>query len=293
MHLPQYIVNLLDTIAQHEGFTNHKYEVEPGTKHGDNFIAVLTAIKLSGDRVQCGKIISDTLHLLCKTVPQSKERRETFRSIKAFEREIFTYTRILPLFTEFQREKGLSVDECFLSFPKVYASIVDSVNDKYALIMEDLRPKQFVMWPRQQPITLAHEKLLLKQLGRFHGISYALKDQKPEVFAEFKALNDVVFDMIENGYARLVIDDCLERAVKVLKNDEHKKVVDKFQYNYYDVYKSFFAKEANEKFGVLNHGDCWVNNFLFQYEEKVNYLCENLNFAFDNHLIISRYRQMR
>lgn len=269
MQLPQYVINLIDGIAQKEGFTNFKYKVGPGTKHGDNFIAVLTAIVLTGDRVEAGETITDTLNLLCKTVPESEERRQTFRSIPAFEREILMYTRVLPLFVELQRNKGLTADESFLSFPKVYGTIFDKANDKYALIMEDLRPKQFVMWPRQDPIPLAHEKLLLQQLGRYHGISYALKDQRPEVFADFKVLDDVVIDFIENGYARHVIDDCLERAVKVLKNDYQKKVVDKFQNNYFDLYKSFFTEESIGQFGVINHGDCWVNNFLFQYGENV------------------------
>lgn len=269
MQLPQYVISLLDEVAQKEGFTNYNYKIAPGTKHGDNFIAVLTAIVLTGDRVKAGETITETLNLVCKTVPESKERRQTFRSIPAFEREIVMYTRVLPLFVELQRDKGLTADESFLSFPKVYGTRVDRANDHYALIMEDLRPKQFYMWPRQDPISLAHEKLLLQQLGRFHGVAYALKDQRPEVFAEFKALDDIVIDLIENGYARPVIDDCLERAVKVLKNDDHKKVVDKFQNSYFDVYKSFFTKESIGKFGIINHGDCWVNNFLFQYTENV------------------------
>lgn len=269
MQLPQYIQSLLGGIAQREGFATYKYEVESGSKHGDNFIAVLTAITLTGNRVQNGEIVAETLNLLCKTIPQNKQRRITFQSIPAFKREIFMYTRVLPLFVAFQKEKGLTADESFLSFPKVYASICDEAADQFALIMEDLRPKKFVMWPRQEPITLEHEELLLKQLGRLHGISFALKDQRPEEFAEFKKLNDVVFGMIEIGYARNVIDDCLERAVKVLTNDGHKKEIDKFQHNYFDTYKAFFAEGANEKFGVVNHGDCWVNNFLYQYREEV------------------------
>lgn len=270
MSLPEYIVNLLNEIATKEGFTDYEYEVESGSNHGDNFIAVLTAIKLIGSRPQCDQVVTEKLHLLCKSVPQSAERRKTFRSIPAFKREVFMYTRVLLLFVDFQRDKGLSADESFSSFPKVFASIFDEDNDQFALIMEDLRARSFVMWPRHEPIRWDHEQMLLKQMARFHGISFALKDQWPEVFAEFEALDDVVTDFIENGYAGPVIDACLERAVKVLRNVEHKRVVDKFQHNYLETYKSFFDVKRYAKFGIIGHGDCWVNNFLYQYDDEVS-----------------------
>lgn len=269
MQLPEYITNSLDEIAQKEGFDNCKYEIESASKHGENFIGDMTAVKLIGGRVQCGEIVTDTLNLLCKIVSQSKLRRDTFRAIPAFKREIFMYTRVLPTFVEFQREKGLAADESFLSFPKVFATIVDETNDRYALIMEDLRPKQFVMWPRHEPISLQHEILLMTQLGKFHGISYALKDQRPDIFAEFEALEDIYADMIANGHAKNLLGYCIERAIDVLADDGHKNALEKLKRNYFDIYKSFFTKESIGKYGVINHGDAWTNNFLFQYANDV------------------------
>lgn len=269
MQIPDFLTEMLSDIAQQEGFTKHKLEVESGSNHGDNYIGVMTSVKLIGDRVKDGAVSTETLNLICKLVPASKERRDAFQSVVAFEREIYMYTRLLPTFVKFQQEKGLTPDESFLSFPKVYAWKADKVNESYALIMEDLRSKQFVMWPRHDPIDLAHEKLLLAQLGRFHGVSMALKDQRPDVFAEFKKLDDVVSIILEKGNTQGMLDGALDRALAALKNDQHKELVKGLKVNFLSTLRESFTTEANERFGVINHGDCWINNFLFQYDANV------------------------
>lgn len=270
MDLPQYITDLLDGIALKEGFSNYKFETEPGSKHGENFLGQVTAIKLTGDREKCGEIFTETLHLMCKTTATNKHQINAFRLMHAFEREVFIYSRVLPLFAEFQREKGLSADESFLSYPKVYATLVDKANERCALIMEDLRPKHFVMWPRQEPVTLEHEKLIMTLMGRFHGISFALKDQRPEIFVEFEALDDIFLEMMTNGHANNMFGHSIERAIEVSENENHRNVLKKLQQNYYELYKSFFSKETIGKWGIVNHGDCWINNVLFQYGDNVS-----------------------
>lgn len=271
MKLPLAIKKLLHEIAQNKGFSNYKFELDSGSDRGDNYVGVLTSVKLTGDRLENGVVITETLHLICKLAPESKRRREVLYAIPPFEREIQMYTRVLPAFVAFQQEKGLTSDESFLSFPKVYACTAGDENDTYALIMEDLRPKNFVMWSRHDSITMSHETLVFKQLGRFHGISFALKDQRPEVFAEFKNLNDILTTAIEAGNIskRKIIDETMQRALNVLKSEEHKNVIKRLRNNYFDTLKSLYTTEALEKFGVVCHGDCWTNNLLFQHDGNV------------------------
>lgn len=74
---------------------------------------------------------------------------------------------MLPTFAKFQKEKGLTAEDSFLSFPKVYAWTADEINGIYALMLEDVRAQIFEMWPRHDPITLRHEEIVLERLGRF------------------------------------------------------------------------------------------------------------------------------
>lgn len=269
MHLPEFITDLLAGIAHKEGLTNYRFETESGSNHGENFLGEITAIKLIGDRVKNGAVLTETINLMCKTAAENEQQRQAFKLVRAFEREVLMYTRVLPVFADFQKEKGLTADESFVAYPKVYATLVDNANGKYAIIMEDLRARNFVVWPRQKPVTLEHEKLIMKQLGRYHAISFALKDQRPEIFAEFEDFDDIIVEMMETGQADNACRHSIEAAMEVSQHESHRDVLRRLLNSYHDDYKTFFKKESIGKWGVLSHGDCWINNFLFQYEDNV------------------------
>lgn len=269
MKIPEFLAEMLADIAKKEGFIDHELELGTGSRHGDNYIGVIVSVKVIGDRVRNGVVVSDALHLICKLAPESKERRDAFQVNLTFEREVEMYTNVLPVFVELQKERGLSADESFLSFPKVYAMIADRVNEKYAVIMEDLRSKDFVMWSRYDPVPLSHEELLFKQLGRFHAISFALKDQRPEVFQEFKKLDDAFIGVLEKGMVQGVVETAIDRALAAVKDEQHRELLHDVRKNYLQILKNNVTTEMNERFGVINHGDCWINNFLFQYDENV------------------------
>lgn len=261
---------MLDEIASDQGFRKYKLLTESGSNHGDNIHGVMVAIKLIGVREHVDhNANNELLHLMCKMAPVRKECRDSFQSALLFKREIYLYTRVLPAFVEFQREKELSDGDSFLAFPKIYATHVDDVNENYAIIMEDLRSRNFILWPRNNPMPLVHEKLVLEKLAKLHGVSLALKDQRPHIFNEFKDMHDVAETQIECGNFGNVIESALEQAINVLECDEHKKILQKCKLNYRRILTECFATETIERFGVINHGDCWINNYLFQYADDV------------------------
>lgn len=52
------------------------------------------------------------------------------------------------------------------------------------ICLEYLRPKGFVMRDRMEPLDLAHTSLAFRALGRLHALSFALRDQRPDIFGE-------------------------------------------------------------------------------------------------------------
>lgn len=262
MQLPKYINEMLNEIARDEGFRNYEIITESGSSHGDNIHGVLVAIKLIDQNSN-----AEPLHLMCKMAPTSKEYRDSSQSALLFKREIYLYTRVFPALVDFQREKGLSEVERFSAFPKVYATYVNDEHETYALILEDMRPQKYILWPRHNPMPLNHAEMVLEKLAKLHGVSMALKDQRPLVFDEFKGLYDVAETQIERGNFGSVIESALEQAINVLENDEHKTIMRKCKTDYRRILNECFAID---RFGVINHGDCWINNYLFQYAEDVS-----------------------
>lgn len=268
--LADYITIHVHEIAKSEGFTNYTIETEAGSNHGDNLVAIMTAITVSGTKATNDR--NEKLHLLCKEAPTNETRRKHFNSEMIFNREIFVYTKILPAFKRFQVEKGLNESDSFVSFPKVYACEENNEEGIFLLIMEDLRVKNFKMWPKEKVIAFDHELLIMRELGKFHAISFAMKDQRPDEFHEFTRLKDTFVPIVITGKMRSFNNKSIERAANVLKRHEHKQLMLHFLQTFGDTIKEFLCGASSHEFGVIGHGDCWNNNFMFNYfDEQVSF----------------------
>lgn len=244
-------------IAKREGFVEYKFETKAGSNDGDNFLGIMTAITLRGTKI--GQITIEELHLLCKT-PQAIGKNRLFR------REIYVYSKLLPAFVEFQRDHGLSDTDRFLLFPKVYACEANETNGTYILIMQDLRAEHFKMWPREDTLPLDHQLFILRELGKLHGISFAMKAQRPQQFDQFKCLRDESFEDDLRLKAGTFIKMEIERAVNALNDVRHKRMMERFQCTYPKMVHEYILGEMSDEFAVITHSDCWCNNFLFQYD---------------------------
>lgn len=262
--LPDHFKAILDEIAAGLNFTDYKPETEHGSNHGDNFQGVLVSVKLIGSRAINGKAEPSELALLVKTPPANEKRQEIFQSQLMFDREVLAYAKALPAFVAFQREKGLSDAEAFVAFPKVYASKVDSEYG-YILVMGDLRVDEFSMWPYNKGIPLANELLVMKELGKLHGVSFALKDQRPAEFEEYKTLTDT-FRAIANGGMNSYFRQSVKLSRRLMVEPAHAAIFDGFDMD--QMLEACFAADGFDRFGVVCHGDCWNNNCMYKYADE-------------------------
>lgn len=266
--LPEYITTLLHKIAKEQGFIEYDFETKSGSNHGDNFLGVMIAVTLTGTKAKNGSSRIENMHLLCKMPPMNESRKKNFKTGIVFAREVYIYKKLLPAFVRFQRERGLSEADSFLSFPKVYACESNESNETYVLIMEDLRPKDFQMWPKEKVIRIDHELLVMKELAKFHAISFAMKDQRPDEFEQFKQLDDTFSEICVKGKLSSFMVRTIERTADALNDPDHKKLMLNFKKTFVPMLENCFSMESCDQFGVIGHGDCWNNNFLFQYSDE-------------------------
>lgn len=269
--LPAYVRQLLGDIATAEGFINYKTELKSGSNNTDGFMGIMTSVVISGEQqTQNGQIKTNQLHLLCKLVPDNEQRRKEFSSDEIFAREALMYNKILPLITGFQREKGLADDECFLAYAKCYAAVADAESDQYVVIMEDLRRRGFVMWPKRQPTAVNHCTRIIEELAKMHSVSFALKDQRPDIYDELRKITDLwAPQMALNGMLNMM-NVSFDKAIDVLKRDEHIQIAKEMKANVQDILNLYLGGGAWEPFGAVIHGDCWINNHMFRYENGVD-----------------------
>lgn len=268
--LPDYALDLINDVAKSEGFTDYTTELKPGSNHGDNFLGIMTSVTICGQRNNNDSTVSlEKLHLLCKLAPSNPIRRQEFRSVDVFRREAIMYNKILPQFKAFQAEKGLSDNDGFNSYPKCYAAIVDEEKDQFIVIMEDIRPKGFAMWPKRKTVLSEHSYAVVEQLAKFHAISFALKDQRPDDYAELKKLHDILSVFFYSGHMEAAFEKNLERTIKSLADADHIRVMNGVRGNLKKFFNDCHGDDVCEPFGVLGHGDCHNNNILYRHQEGV------------------------
>lgn len=263
--LPAFLIDLLNKIAKQEGFTDYKFDVSAGSNHADGFLAVIKRVIVSGTRN--GK--ASELPLICKLMPTSKARREQFNSDAVFIREAFMYSKLLPIFAEFQKEKGLNLKESFCEYPKCYGTLDDKQNDHFVIVLEDLKASGYLLFDKLRPADFNHVKLFAESLGKFHAVSFALKDQRPEVFAEFKPLKDVFVQQLIDKPEEMgqMFAFFFDKAIGALKPEDTAeiKAMTELKANVMEELKATGSGEAAEPFSIVNHGDCWNNNMMYVY----------------------------
>lgn len=203
-----------------------------------------------------------------KNIPKSVSRRLTYRCDEFFKNEINFYTKVLPRLLEFQAKN--KVTEPFDKYAKLFYAYVDGVND--VICLEDASLEGFGSAVRQDGIDLEHCKLSFKGLAQYHALSFAMKDQDPQGFKEVSEAifetyyDDRLWDWYERFWKR-IFGIAIDAVEKEYPNSIY---VDKIKdFSNPERYKDMVAATTKTKeTGVISHGDCWTNNFLYKYINK-------------------------
>lgn len=113
----------------------------------------------------------------------------------------------------------------------------------------------------------------MEALGRYHALSFALRDQRPEEFKRIsKAINETYYaDKFRSWYGGFLKDmirvssdavskeyggTMIEKKMKEFVSDEEQ---------FYKTLSGLCARQ--NEYSVIGHGDCWMPNFLISYDD--------------------------
>lgn len=178
----------------------------------------------------------------------------------------------MKTFRELQEANELVLAENgFHEYPECYAVVSDEGHE--ALLLEDLREKGFEMVDhRTEPVTFDHARLVLSALGKYHALSFALKDQSHKEFKEFaENIPDVLFDE-NNDRVKGYFETFKPLIYGTLEDDENElrqKLAGIFEPSVFDAIKRCVDGPGAEPYAVICHGDCWTNNTLYKFDEAI------------------------
>ncbi|RVE47387.1 hypothetical protein evm_007986 [Chilo suppressalis] len=239
-------------IAQIEGFQDYKVEVQDISTNGGNYLAILQTIDIKGKTETATKEISIFVKNKFQSVQDNILPLDEF-----YEREVFYYNELSTIYDELQDEVNIPVDER-LRKAKSY-----NESNSEAIILENLSKKGYTTPNRLEPISLQFAEMSIKQLAKFHALSFVLKCKRPEYY-EMKVKPFIYPVKVNKEWEDYVVTACAT-AANCLDSDL-KVRLENFKENIVQVYKNFVSYPA-DKSTCLCHGDFRANNILMKEEE--------------------------
>lgn len=148
----------------------------------------------------------------------------------------------------------------------------DGEND--FIVMEDLGVSGFRSADRQVEMDVPHCKMALISLGRFHGLSHAMRTLEP---ATFKQLTSHMVDIYYSEASRKWYEEIAKLQISVARDAVHKEypgsAIEAKLHGFTKSVTEFYSQmidlthEVND-LAVVGHGDCWLPNFMFNYGPK-------------------------
>ncbi|KAL7015018.1 hypothetical protein ACKWTF_016247 [Chironomus riparius] len=241
-------------------YTSLAFEGNAGKK-GDGYLSEVYKVVVTGEDDK-GK--SFDVHVIIKTTPKSIARRKTFRSADFFRNEINFYNCVISKFIEFQSVKK-DAKYPFNEMSTCLVSHVDGEND--FLVMENLNMCGYHTTSRQQAMDINLCRLIMQTLGRFHGLSFIIRDQSPQLFDEMAASLEETYYSARlkpwyNNFISTQIDIAMDAVSKIYGGTEVEAKAKKFltEGSLFD--KMVKLTHTTNRYSVLGHGDCWTPNFL-------------------------------
>ncbi len=261
---------VLDILQKAEGTKDvviTKYCCSPGTKPGENY---------SGELVKCDLVarISGTEKAYHWMVKLQLLDNAFGEEVHLEEKEIYCYDYVLKKWNSMAEEKGASFRLNDIKSP--YSEFHgDGGGKRSILVMENMKHLGYEdVADKKKGLSLAHAKLVLEEIARFHALGYVWVKSHPGGIKGGRAANkifltDFVFAEPPQDVYNMMksTTDKFLATVKLVQEPGQNldKIFEKFM-SKVDPFAYFTKLSAtnNDLFNVVCHGDLWFNNVLFK-----------------------------
>ncbi|XP_065368577.1 uncharacterized protein LOC135961040 [Calliphora vicina] len=229
--------------------------IRNASKAGENYSSLL--IRIHADvELENGK--HKTFSFVLKAQHPNPFMMQITTLLRLFPKEEEMYYRILPRFEKLYEDIGKSVQFA----PKVH-KFDEDIGVEH-ILMEDLHVKNYKNINRVDGLDMIHTQTVLRKLAEYHAASACYVEKYGQLSEDFtagvfSAKNRGLLQEFNASGAFLAQlkkwPNCQKYYEKLHDTDEY--LVDRLLED---------QKVNTREFNVLNHGDLWCNNIMFQYD---------------------------
>ncbi|KAF5292776.1 hypothetical protein FQA39_LY13821 [Lamprigera yunnana] len=260
------IHDCVERVLKKDKVGKYDIKIEFSIRKGANYLSDIGNVIIKS-KSENGE--EENLHLIAK-MSKKGEYRNALSLKKLFNREIYAYEYIFDLFQKLQIKNNIK--NPFHSFPKFYAS--SKVDGEEMVVLENMLEKGFKPCNYYQTLNYSEASLLIKEVGRLHALSFALRDQYPEVFQKLlMELPDLEYHGAMGKTLEVVTKNVFSKCLDLINLKGNTIMYDKFKrvHNvFFDALTYCDKPEVTEPYSTIVHSDLWVTNLLFKYDDTAN-----------------------
>uniref|UniRef100_A0A1B6DKL1 CHK kinase-like domain-containing protein n=1 Tax=Clastoptera arizonana TaxID=38151 RepID=A0A1B6DKL1_9HEMI len=253
-----FLLRVMRTVERDPNFKLEGMDVDHTCGGRGNNRESAKRVNLIGFSPMQGKSIYRTL--LLKRQSELVTHRHVSRD-PAFCNEAAVYQHVIPTL------KQITKDPSQLPFPSCLF-VTNSV-----LVLQDLLAEGYKSVDRLQGLDLAHSKVAIKALGKFHATSFALKHKDNTMYKKLTShLKEVIFVPEAMPFFSSSMEAALKTAITAMRVpcSGTKLIMDDAIHKLQSLRGRLFNRlmslvTLKGPMSVICHGDFWINNIVFRY----------------------------
>ncbi|XP_037292207.1 uncharacterized protein LOC115447734 [Manduca sexta] len=251
-------LEFISDVIKNLGYTDVKVTILVLGKAGDNFAANVKRIIIQNGNGE--------LRMVAKFAPTHELVRSSNKTEYVFKNEHIMYTQVLPKFQQLEEQANVPKEDR-LRFPKCYGSYTNAPNE--LILLEDLQVPGFSMLDRFKPLPDQCIKSVLKNFGKLHSLSFALRYKDLDAFNEYtNALYDpwVNVELDSLGDLKKLVTDIEDKAVMAADGEKAKRLLKGCLFDNLEETIAMKKDLLKSRHSVIVQGDAWTNNILFKFD---------------------------
>ncbi|KAL5274231.1 hypothetical protein ACFFRR_000783 [Megaselia abdita] len=247
--------HVLNILSEYETFPKlvklNSWSLKPATSKGENFASSLNVLE-SKYILSDGSEKSSSFIVKCRLENEMMDAIES--DFNVFERETQVYRVIIKEMEGILR----SIEDYTELAPKAIY-----LDDKM-IVLENLKNRGYSIGDVKVGLGKEQISMICEKLAKFHACSMVLYDKFADMFKNHLSANMSENENPLHIFYKNAIDTCIQFCESKPGLQKYSSKLKEFHPKVISKLIDVFSRNEKDRYHVLNHGDCWVNNFMFK-----------------------------